>query len=160
MFSVCVFLDLWMLCLYVEMRFESLICGLDVCLSSLFVAFISMFFSLLEKPSFFKLDSFSTHPRQIPFYRAFFFRSRQILNPSKFLGFISIESWQLLRSIELNFFTLYLLDRFSTNCLIHRGDFCYQQILNSTLTNSLLSRFSAQQILNRNLDPSSCIFYI
>ena len=55
-----------MLCILFEMRFESLIYGLDVCLSSLFVAFISMCFSLLEKPSFFKLNSFLTHPRQIP----------------------------------------------------------------------------------------------
>ena len=149
-----------MLWLYVEMRFESLICGLDVSLSSLFVAFISMCFSLLEKPSFFKLDSFLTHPQQIPFYQTFFFRFWQILNPSKFLGFISIESWQLLRSIQPNFFPLCLLDRFLTDCSIHRGDFFRRQILNSTSTNSLLSRFSARQILDRNPDPLSCVFYI
>ena len=52
-----------MLCILFEMRFESLICGLDVCLSILFVAFISMCFSLLEKSSFFNLDNFLTHPR-------------------------------------------------------------------------------------------------
>ena len=57
MFIVCVCLDLWMRCLYVKRRFESLICDLDVCLSSLYVALISMCFSLLEKPSFFKLDT-------------------------------------------------------------------------------------------------------
>ena len=56
-----------MFCILFEMRFESLICVLDVYLSSLFVAFTSMCFSLLEKPSFFKLDSFST-PQQIPLY--------------------------------------------------------------------------------------------
>ena len=59
---VCVFLDLCMLCIYVERYFESLICCLEVCLSSLLVAFISMCFSSHEKPSFFKLDSFSTNP--------------------------------------------------------------------------------------------------
>ena len=50
-----------MLGIYVVMRFKSLICGLDVGLSSLFVAFISMCFSLLEKPPFFKLDTSSTN---------------------------------------------------------------------------------------------------
>ena len=52
-------LDLWMLCLYAEWCFESLICWLDLCLSSLLVTFISMCFSLLEKLFFFKLDSYS-----------------------------------------------------------------------------------------------------
>ena len=81
-----------MLCLYVERRFESLICDLDVCLSSLYVALISMYFSLLEKLSFFKLDTSS-----IDFFLSSFLLqvstvSRQILNPSRFLGFFSIAS--------------------------------------------------------------------
>ena len=63
---VCV-LDLWMLCFYVERCFESLTCWVDLCLSSLFVAFIFMCFSSLEKLIFFKLYGFSTNPRQILF---------------------------------------------------------------------------------------------
>ena len=106
-----------MLCIYVEMRFESLICGLDVGLSSLFVAFISMCFSLLEKPLFFKLNSFLTHPRQISFLSSLYLvistDPRQILDPSIFLGLTSIASWQLGRSIELKLCALCLLDTFS-----------------------------------------------
>ena len=151
--------------------FESIICGLDVWLSSL--AFIFMCFSSLEKPFFFKLDSFSIHPRQIPFYRAFFFQppqkprqllnpsrifsvlfvfsieSRQILNPSRFLGFFSIAS----RSIEPNFCALCLLDRSS----IHRD---LPSAIDRSSIDPLLLRFSARQNLDRYLDPSSCVFYL
>ena len=45
---MCV-LDLWMLCIFIERSFESLMCWLDLCLSSLLVAFISMCFSHLWK---------------------------------------------------------------------------------------------------------------
>ena len=146
---VCVFLDLCMLCIYVERYFESLICCLEVCLSSLLVAFISMCFSSHEKPSFFKLDSFSTDPWQILFLSSILsllsIASQQILDPSRFLGFFSIESWQLLRSSEPNFFALYLLNRFSTYCSIHWVEFCHRKILDSTSTDSFLSRL----VLNR-----------
>ena len=81
---VCVFLDLWMLCIYVERCFESLICCLDLWLSSLLVAFIFMCFSSLEKTFFFKLNSFSTDSRQILdrflSIEPFFLFSRQILD--------------------------------------------------------------------------------
>ena len=89
-------------------------------LCSLLVAFISMCFSLLEKPLFFKLDNFSTHHRQISFllslllvistdplqllnlskkiskFCVYPIDSRQILDPSRFLGFLSIATRQLL----------------------------------------------------------------
>ena len=73
-----------MLCIYVERCFESLICCLDLWLSSLLVAFIFMCFSSLEKTFFFKLDSFSTDSRQILdrflSIEPFFLFSRQILD--------------------------------------------------------------------------------
>ena len=46
---VCVcFLDLCMLCIFVERFFKSLSCWLDLCLSSLLVAFIIMCFPFLK----------------------------------------------------------------------------------------------------------------
>ena len=45
---VCVCFGSWMLCIYVERYFESLICWLVLCLSSLLVAFISLCFSSLK----------------------------------------------------------------------------------------------------------------
>ena len=103
---VCV-LDLWMICLYVKRCFESLICWLDLCLSSLLVAFISMYFSLL--------------------WKTYFLQARQLFDKSS-IDSISIEpflffSWQILidpRSIEIFGF---LLDRFSTASPIHRAIF-------------------------------------
>ena len=109
-----------MLCIYVERFFESLICCLDLWLSSLLVAFIFMCFSSLEKTFFFKLDSFSTDSRQIldrflsiePF---FLFLDRSLIDYwsikiSRFLlNRISIASW----SIEENFWALYLPDSIS-----------------------------------------------
>ena len=74
-----------MLCIYVELSFESLTCCLDLWLSCLLVAYISLCFCLLEKLLFFKLDSFSINPQKIPFYRAclspFSIDPRQILSP-------------------------------------------------------------------------------
>ena len=108
-----------MLCISFEMSFESLICWSDVWVSNLFYAFISMCFCHLEKPLFFKLDSSSTHLQQIFFLsslllvisidpwqllnplRKFFelsvclLDSRQILDPSIFLGFLLITTRQL-----------------------------------------------------------------
>ena len=109
-----------MLCIFVERYFESLICWLDLCLSSLLVAFISICFSSLWKTSFLQArqlldrsltDSLLSSPS--------FSFSWRILDPSRFLGFSSIDSRQLLRSIEPNFWALCLADRFS----IQRGDF-------------------------------------
>ena len=115
---VCVFW-IYILCILFEMSFKSLICWFDVWVSSFFYAFISMCFSLLEKPLFFKLESSSTHPRQISFIsslplvistdprqlldpsRKFSelsvcpIDSQQILDPSRFLGFLSIAAQQL-----------------------------------------------------------------
>ena len=99
---VCVYvLDLWMLCIVLWRDvFESLTCWLDLCLSSLLVAFISMCFSSLWKTPFFKLDSFSTDPRQLLIYWApwtsFLDRFYRIFDPSSFLEYVSIAS----RSIE------------------------------------------------------------
>ena len=83
-------------------------------------AFISICFSLLEKSLFFKLESSLTHPRQISFLSSLLLvistdplqllnlskkiskfcvcpiDSQQILDPSRFLGFLSIATRQLL----------------------------------------------------------------
>ena len=48
----------------VERCFKSLICWLDLCLSSLLVAFISLCFSSLKNSFFIKLNSFSTNSWQ------------------------------------------------------------------------------------------------
>ena len=83
--------------------FESLICCLDLCLSSLLVAFISMCFSFLWKQFFFKLDS---SPTYLFLSSPYSFLSRQILLQSS-----SIETFSV------------LLNRSSTTSLIHRGNF-------------------------------------
>ena len=119
---VCVFLDLWMLCIYVERCFESLICCLDLWLSSLLVPFIFMCFSSLEKTFFFKLDSFSTDSDRSSTDSflsspSFSFLDRSSIDYwsikiSRFLlNRISIASW----SIEENFWALYLPDSISTD---------------------------------------------
>ena len=116
---VCVFW-IYMLCILFKMSFESLICWFDAWVSSLIYAFISMCFFLLEKLLFFKLDSSLSHPRQISFLSSLLLvistdplqllnlskkiskfcvcpiDSRQILDPSRFLGFLSIATRQLL----------------------------------------------------------------
>ena len=86
----------WMLCIYVERCFEILICWLDLYLSTLLVAFISLCFSSLKN----SFSSSSTAPRQIPFYRAF-------LSP------FSIDPRQILDPSRQIFCALCLLDRFS-----------------------------------------------
>ena len=73
--------------------FESLTCWLNLCLSILLVAFISMCFSSLKKLFFIKLDSFSTD-----------------VYPSRPLDFFSQQILSHLWSIE----KLCLADRFST----------------------------------------------
>ena len=72
-------------------------------------------FPLLEKTSFFKLDSFSTDPQHILFCRAlltlFSIASRQILNPSRFLGFCSTHSRQLLNpSSQISLLSVYSIN--------------------------------------------------
>ena len=108
-----------MLCLYVERCFESLICWLNPCLSSLLVAFISLCFSLLEKHSFLKLNSFSIDPWQISFYRAFLslfsIESWQLPLLSRFLGLTSTISQQIGQSIEPKSCAICLLDTSSTD---------------------------------------------
>ena len=142
-------LDLWMLCLYVERCFESLICWLDPCLSSLLVAFISLCFSLLEKHSFLKLNSFSTDPWQISFYRAFVSLFSTDLDGFSIHWDFWVSSWQILNSFfdpSSHFFEPSIWPIDSRQILDLSRCFCHQQIL-STSTNSFLSRFSARQIL-------------
>ena len=112
---VCMFW-IYMLCILFEMSFESLICWFDAWVSSLIYAFISMSFSLLEKPLFFKLDSSSSHPRQISFLLSL-------------LLVISTDP----RSIEENFWAHCLLDRFLTD---PRSIEIYGFSLNSSSTTS------------------------
>ena len=116
------------------------------CLSSLLVAFIFMCFSSLEKTSFFKLDSFSTHPRQIPFLSSLLSLASietmidlqsikefsyalclldNILTDSrsiKISGFLLDRISTAFRSIEIFGF---ILDRISTASSIHRAKFLY-----------------------------------
>ena len=84
-------------------------------------------FSPLDKLLFFKLDNFSTDPsKKISLLFVYSIASQQLLGPSRFLGFFSIESWQLLRSIEPKFLAFSLLDRLdrsSTKTSIHWAAF-------------------------------------
>ena len=126
------FLLLWLLLLLRDV-FESLICWLDLCLSSLLIAFISMCFSSLWK----------TH----------FLQARQLLDKSSTdsylsspLDFLSRQKLVQFRSIEL--FGIHL-DSFSTasrQLLDPSRYFCHRQILNNNSMDSFLSRFSAWQI--------------
>ena len=117
MFSVCVFLVLWMLCFFLWRDvFESLICWLDPCLSSLLVAFISLCFSSLWK----------TH----------FLQARQLLDRSStnsfLLSLFFFFSWQKLThswSIKLS---RLCLDRCSTASLIYRATFYLVDRFSST----------------------------
>ena len=96
MFSVCLCFGSWILCIYVERCFESLICQLDLCLSSLFVAFISLCFSSLWKTCFYQarqlLDRFTFNEP------LFLLLSTEVndFDLSRYLEFFSIAS----RSIE------------------------------------------------------------
>ena len=86
-----------MFCIYVERCFESLICWLDLWLSSHLVAFSSYVFFSLEKPLFCILDSFSIESWQLPLL-------------SRFLGFTSTISQQIGQSIEPKSCAICLLD--------------------------------------------------
>ena len=139
-------LDLCMLCIYVERCFESLICCLYLCLSSLLVAFISTCFSLLWKTPFIQaqqlLDRSSIDPWSIEEnFWALCLADRSSIDSflSSFLSSASIETSIDLRSIVENFWALYLANRF----WIHRSDF----VVDKSTTNSFLLRFSARQIL-------------
>ena len=94
----------WELNMLIGFLFEKLACCIH----------LFMFF-LLEKLLFFKLDRSSTISLSIEPSFSFLDRSQQILDPSRFLGFSSIDSRQLLRSIELNFWAFCLPDSFLTD---------------------------------------------
>ena len=134
---VCV-LDLWMLCIFLLRDvFESLKCWLDLWLSSLLVAFISMCFS--------------------SFWKTVFYQARQLLDRSSIasclsslLDFFSRQILSHIRSIEL--FGI-CLDSFS----IHRESFypadkfstevrSIELILSSTNSRKLLDRFISVEI--------------
>ena len=103
---VCVrVLDFWMLCVFLLRDvFESLTCWLDLCLSSLLVAFISKCFSSLWKTHF--LQAWQLFDKSsIDSY---------LLSP---LGFLSRQKLAHTRSIKLSGICL---DSFS----IHRETFC------------------------------------
>ena len=137
---VCVCLDPWMLCIFLLWDvFESLTCWLDLCLSSLLVAFISMCFSFLWKHLFFKLDSFSTDLHISSPFSSWLDRSYRILNPSSLLDYVSIA----FRSIE----KLSVRPIVSWQILDPSRCFCCRQILENTLTDSFLLRIRARQIL-------------
>ena len=120
-------------------------------------------FPLLEKPSFFKLDSFSTYSGHILFYRAlltlFSIASRQILNPSRFLGFCSTHSQQLLNpSSQISLLSVYsinswqILDPSRLTFAIDRSSTAPQQI-----------HFCLDLVLDRSFIASSihrATFYI
>ena len=74
--------------------------------------------SPLDKLLFFKLDNFLTDLTK-KFFLLFVYSiaSQQLLGPSRFLGFFSIESRQLLRSIEPKFLALCLLDRLNRSSI-------------------------------------------
>ena len=133
---VCEFLDLWMLCIYVELSFKSLICHLDVWLIACLLHSSLCVFHFLKKNLFSSsstlLDTFSTKILSIetpfcdldrssittrpienfPMLSVLSTNPWQILDASRFLGYFSIDSRQLIRSIETNLCALYLLDRF------------------------------------------------
>ena len=88
-------------------------------------------------------SSSSTATRQIPIYRApwtsFLDRSYRIFDPSSFLDFVSIASWSIKK------ISVWPID--SRQNLDPSRNFCRRQILDSTSTDSCLSRFIARQIL-------------
>ena len=145
-----------MLCIYVERCFESLICWLDPCLSSLLVAFISLCFSLLWKTPFPQdrqlLDRFSFIE---PFFLIFSIDLNGILIHRDFW----VSSQQILDSffdpLSQNFWSFCLANRFLTD-LIHRSVFAIEK----SLTASRQIHFCRDLVLDRYFDPSSCDFYL
>ena len=96
-----------MLCIHVERCFESLICWLDLWLSSHIVAFSSYVFFSHEKLLFYVLNSFSTDTSFI-----------------EISGLTLIVSWQIGRSIELKSIALCLLDISLTDSQSIEVGFC------------------------------------
>ena len=109
-------------------------------MSSLLVCIHFFVFFLSLKNSFL---SSSTTSQQIPIYRApwtsFLDRSYRIFDPSSFLDFVSIASWSIKK------ISVWPID--SRQNLDPSRNFCRRQILDSTSTDSCLSRFIARQIL-------------
>ena len=100
---------------------ESLIWCLDVWLNSLIIAFISMCFSLLEKPHFFKLDTSSTDIISIERSSYDLDRSSTVSISIEIFGF-DLDSFLIDRSIRqakilCSLSARHVLNRFS----IHRG---------------------------------------
>ena len=148
-----------MLCIYVERCFESLICWLDLRLSSLLVAFISLCFSSLKNS---------------------FFQARQLLDKSSTNSLLSSLSFFFSRQILTKFRSIedsgFLLDRILIASSIHRENFLSSLsgwlILNNFLIHqgifaidrSFIAprqiHFCWDLVLDRYFDPSSCYFLI
>ena len=138
---MCV-LDVWMPCIYADRCFENLTCWLDLWLSCLLVAYISLCFCLLEKLLFFKLDSFSINPQKIPFYRAclspFSIDPRQILSP--------LRNFPVLSAFSIKYLQIFDPSRFLGRFLIE-----VQQFLDLTRFLGFIS-IEARQLL-RSIEP-------
>ena len=105
------------------------------------------------------LSSSSTHPRQISFLSSLHLviltDPRQILDPSRFLGYLQIASQQFPQSIEKNSFALCLLNRFLTDprsikifeFLLVRISIASQSI---EISGFLLDTFSTSSLIHRD----------
>ena len=139
-------LDLYALHLVWDV-FESLTCWLDLCLSSLFVCIhIFVFFHSLKNSFFYQVRQLLDRS-SIDFYLSspLDFFSQQILSHIRSikLSGLSLDSYSIAsRSIEK--LSVWPID--SGQNLDPSRNFCRQQILDSTSTDSYLSRFSARQI--------------
>ena len=124
--------------------FERLICWLDLCLNSLLVAFISMCFSTIWKTPFLQArhllnrsstDSYLSSPLD------FLSRQKLVQFWSIELSGICLNSFSTAsRSIEKLF--VWLIN--SQQLINPSWYFCRRQILDNTLTDSFLLRFSAR----------------
>ena len=120
---VCVFLDLWMLCLYVERCLESLTCWLDLWLSSFLVAFISLCFppwKTLFLQARQLLDKSLTDFFLSSFYFSFLDRSSTTSQSIKIFGFLLDRISTASRFVKISGF---LLDTFSTTSSINQAKF-------------------------------------
>ena len=136
--------------------FESLICWLDLCLSSLLVAFISMCFSSLWKTQFLQARQLLERSLiDLHLSSSSFFFSRQKLEQ-----FQSIELSRIcLDSFSIHRETFYLANRFST------ASQCIEVLLPSTDPRQHLDRFTSVRIyystdLNSFSIHQAMFFYI
>ena len=143
---MCVCVCFWIYECFASMLryvFESLICCLDLWLCSLFVAFIFMCFSSIEKLLFFKLDSFSTNSLSIE--PSFSFLDRSLID-SLLLGF---SARQILdRIFDPSSYVFYLKDK-------HDSDFIFLFSLSIENFLSCPKPLSHSQIFNP-LSFSAC----